>query len=66
MKLEKFNKVLKIFIISLATILAIAIVAILITSGMDIKKEKPIKHDDCTKMGNFCSEEKIYMQEVKG
>ena len=60
MKLEKFNKVLKIFIISLATILAIAIVAILITSGMDIKKEKPIKHDDCTKMGNFCSEEKIY------
>jgi len=60
MKLEKFNKALKIFIIVLAVVLVISIAVIIITSGTDSKKEKPIKQHECTKMGKFCSEEEIY------
>lgn len=60
MNLEKFNKALKIFIIVLASILVVSIVAIIIVYGTDIKKEKPIKHNDCIKMGNFCTEKDIY------
>lgn len=60
MKLDKFNKALKTFIIVLATVLIVAIVAIVITAGIDNEKEKPIKQHECTKMGKFCSEEDIY------
>ena len=60
MKLEKFNKGLKIFIIVLAIVLVISIIAIVIFSGTSATKEKPIKQHECTKMGRFCSEEEIY------
>ena len=60
MKLEKFNKALKIFIIVLAVVLVISIIAIIVFSGTSATKEEPIEQRECTKMGNFCSEEDIY------
>lgn len=59
MKLEKFNKALKIFIVVLTVILLVAIVILLLPTAIK-EKEKPIKQHECIKLGKFCSEEEIY------
>ena len=55
MNLDKFNKILKIFIITLASVLVIAIICCLIFA-----EDNTLKENDCVKKGNICSATEIF------